>query len=150
MLQQAPLRADSLPVLFRCSRRQPTSPLEGVVILLQISCQSLRTTVSAQGTLLAFSALQASGSTYLTCFGPDGAAVQKFAKHGQTAGLFWPTLAATITFARVDVEPTMKLAAATVAWEAATEIYHSTPRIVGVDLCRRWGVAICDDAAGWR
>ena len=62
-----------------------------------------------------------------------GAAVENFAKQGQTAGIFWPKLlAATIAFAGIDVEPTMKLAAATVAWEAATKIEHFTPRIGGV------------------
>ena len=90
------------------------------MILLHISDQSLRTIVGAQGTLLAFSALQASGRilTFSPWFGP----VENFAKQGQTAGIFWPKLATTIAFAGVDVEPTMKLAAATVPWEAATKI----------------------------
>ena len=60
--------------------------------------------------------------TFSPWSGPDGAAVENFAKQGQTAGIFWPKLAATITFEGVDVEPTMMLAASTVAWEAATTI----------------------------
>ena len=63
--------------------------------------------------------------TFSPWFGPHGAAVENFAKQGQTAGIVWSKLATTIAFfSDVDVEPTMKLAAATVAWEAATKILH--------------------------
>ena len=54
MPRRAPLRADSLPVLSCCSRWKRTLRRHPSAIYYQ----SLRTIASAQGTLLAFSALQ--------------------------------------------------------------------------------------------
>ena len=105
MPRRAPLRADSLPVLFCCSRRQPTSTPEGVVILLQISDQSLRTIWQCTGDTPCLP--RASGSrqhlTFSPCIGPDGAAVETFAKQGPTAGIFWPKLETTMLLLRVSM-----------------------------------------------
>ena len=69
--------------------------------------------------------VHASGSIYLTFspwFGPDGPAGENVAKQGQIRGIFLPNLAATSALVGVVVEQRMKLAAAAVAWEAATKI----------------------------
>ena len=85
-----------------------------------MSDQSLGAIASVQGTLLAFSGLQAACDV-LAWLGPNGTTGEKTASRVRRGGIFWPKLAATFTFACVVVEPRIKVAAAAIAWEAATK-----------------------------
>ena len=118
MPRRAPLRADSLPVLLLAATTNfhyASSSFCNVLLKPSYHCEC-----TGDPPCL----LRASDSNHLTFspwFGPDGTAGEHFVKQGQTGGIFWPKLAVTFTFLGVVVEPGMKLAAAAVAWEAATK-----------------------------